>query len=172
MKAGKLKPVRRPYGWCPLATGNLAVGRVKWSQHSCERSLYQVMHVRRELLPSDWLNPPPLNQRLGDSLNNATVEQWLNQTSRDAGVVVLGTCCFLRSLLQGIKKMPTLKTFFKQSCPVCGRPLYIPVDLLGKEASCTHCSGVFAAEGQDAACDTLAARGRASKSRKQIIANA
>ncbi|EGF24397.1 hypothetical protein RBWH47_02942 [Rhodopirellula baltica WH47] len=46
--------------------------------------------------------------------------------------------------------MPILKTFFKQACPVCGRPLFIPVDLLGKEASCSHCSGVFAADGQDA----------------------
>jgi hypothetical protein len=43
-----------------------------------------------------------------------------------------------------------MKTFFKQSCPVCGRPLYVPVELWGGEASCSHCTGVFIADGQDA----------------------
>ncbi len=43
-----------------------------------------------------------------------------------------------------------MKQFFKQSCPVCGRPLYVPVELLGGGASCSHCSGIFIANDQDA----------------------
>jgi hypothetical protein len=42
-----------------------------------------------------------------------------------------------------------MKTYFKQPCPVCGRPLHVPVDLLGRDASCSHCSGVFTANGSD-----------------------
>jgi hypothetical protein len=42
-----------------------------------------------------------------------------------------------------------MKTHFKQPCPVCGRPLYVPVDLLGRDASCSHCSGVFTANDSD-----------------------
>lgn len=42
-----------------------------------------------------------------------------------------------------------MRTYFKQPCPVCGRPLYVPIELLGSDASCTHCSGVFAANGSD-----------------------
>jgi hypothetical protein len=42
-----------------------------------------------------------------------------------------------------------MKTYFKQPCPVCGRPLYVPVDLLGRDASCSHCSGVFTANDCD-----------------------
>ncbi len=43
--------------------------------------------------------------------------------------------------------MRPLKTFFRQSCPVCGRPLNVPIELLGSEASCSHCTGVFTANG-------------------------
>lgn len=42
-----------------------------------------------------------------------------------------------------------MKTYFKQPCPVCGRSLFVPVDLLGRDASCTHCSGIFTANGFD-----------------------
>ncbi len=42
-----------------------------------------------------------------------------------------------------------MKTYFKQSCPVCGRPLFVPVDLLGYAASCSHCLGTFIARNQD-----------------------
>jgi hypothetical protein len=42
-----------------------------------------------------------------------------------------------------------MKTYFKQPCPVCGRPLYVPIELLGRAASCSHCSGVFTANGSD-----------------------
>jgi len=40
-----------------------------------------------------------------------------------------------------------MKTFFRQPCPVCGRPLNVPVNLLGSEAACSHCSAIFIADG-------------------------
>lgn len=35
---------------------------------------------------------------------------------------------------------------FNQSCPVCGRPLRVPVSLLGQRVYCQHCGGGFVAE--------------------------
>lgn len=40
-----------------------------------------------------------------------------------------------------------MKTFFRQPCPVCGRPLNVPVNLLGSEAACSHCAANFIADG-------------------------
>ena len=40
-----------------------------------------------------------------------------------------------------------MDSFFKQPCPICGRPLHVPIILLGGEAACNHCSGVFTANG-------------------------
>jgi len=42
-----------------------------------------------------------------------------------------------------------MKTYFRQPCPICGRPLHVPIELLGSEASCNHCSGVFTAIGDE-----------------------
>jgi hypothetical protein len=42
-----------------------------------------------------------------------------------------------------------MKTFFRQPCPICGRPLNVPIELLGSEAWCVHCSGVFTANGDE-----------------------
>ncbi len=38
-----------------------------------------------------------------------------------------------------------MKTCFRQDCPVCGRPLRIAVELLGRDAICEHCQGNFVA---------------------------
>lgn len=35
--------------------------------------------------------------------------------------------------------------FFNQVCPVCGRPVRIRVNLLGRRVYCQHCGGGFTA---------------------------
>jgi hypothetical protein len=35
--------------------------------------------------------------------------------------------------------------FFVQECPVCGRPLQIRVEYLGRRLNCDHCGGAFIA---------------------------
>ena len=42
-----------------------------------------------------------------------------------------------------------MKTYFRQPCPICGRPLHVPIELLGSEASCSHRWGVFTAIGDE-----------------------
>ena len=39
----------------------------------------------------------------------------------------------------------SLKSVYVQTCPICGRPLEISVDYLGRELICDHCSGRFVA---------------------------
>lgn len=39
----------------------------------------------------------------------------------------------------------TVKVFFQQGCPVCGRRLEIDVSLLGRRVYCQHCGGGFVA---------------------------
>lgn len=43
--------------------------------------------------------------------------------------------------------MPNRETVvhFNQACPVCGRPLRVPVGLLGQRVYCQHCGGGFVA---------------------------
>ncbi len=45
--------------------------------------------------------------------------------------------------------MRTFKTFFRLACPICGRPLFVAIELLNREASCSHCTGVFTANGAE-----------------------
>lgn len=35
--------------------------------------------------------------------------------------------------------------YFVQECPVCGRPLQVRVEYLGKRLACNHCGGRFVA---------------------------
>ncbi len=35
--------------------------------------------------------------------------------------------------------------FFVQECPICGRPLQIRVEYLGRRLTCDHCGGPFIA---------------------------
>lgn len=35
---------------------------------------------------------------------------------------------------------------FNESCPVCGRRLMVPIELLGLEVQCSHCRGSFRAQ--------------------------
>jgi len=35
--------------------------------------------------------------------------------------------------------------YFVQECPICGRPLQIRVEYLGKRLACNHCNGRFVA---------------------------
>lgn len=37
------------------------------------------------------------------------------------------------------------EVFFNQGCPVCGRMLRVPVQLLGHRVYCQHCGGGFVA---------------------------
>jgi DNA-directed RNA polymerase subunit RPC12/RpoP len=37
------------------------------------------------------------------------------------------------------------KSVYVQECPICGRPLEISVEYLGKELICDHCGGRFIA---------------------------
>ena len=39
--------------------------------------------------------------------------------------------------------MPSFKATFMLSCPVCGRSMRVPVQLLGRTAACGHCHGTF-----------------------------
>jgi len=45
--------------------------------------------------------------------------------------------------------MPGIKTYFVQSCPVCGRSLHVSVQLLGQVVACQHCQGNFVACDRD-----------------------
>jgi hypothetical protein len=38
------------------------------------------------------------------------------------------------------------KYFYVQACPICGRPLEICVEYLGKQVVCDHCGGHFVAQ--------------------------
>jgi hypothetical protein len=49
--------------------------------------------------------------------------------------------------------MSNAATFFLQACPVCGRPLQVPDQLLGCGVTCQHCSGSFVANYETAADD-------------------
>lgn len=46
--------------------------------------------------------------------------------------------------------MENVATCFRQSCPVCGRPLNVSTELLGQKACCSHCFGVFVACNREA----------------------
>lgn len=37
------------------------------------------------------------------------------------------------------------RTHFVQECPICGRPLEILVEYLGRRVACNHCGGRFLA---------------------------
>lgn len=39
--------------------------------------------------------------------------------------------------------MPASPTVYVQPCPICSRPLQIPIRLLGKSAACYHCEATF-----------------------------
>jgi hypothetical protein len=39
----------------------------------------------------------------------------------------------------------SMRNFFYQECPVCGRHLRIRIEHLGKELACSHCQGAFIA---------------------------
>lgn len=41
--------------------------------------------------------------------------------------------------------MSLIPTYFVQSCPVCGRTLHVPIQLLGQRAACQHCRATFVA---------------------------
>lgn len=41
--------------------------------------------------------------------------------------------------------MTSIPTFYLQSCPVCSRPLRVPVQFLGQSVVCQHCRGTFVA---------------------------
>lgn len=41
--------------------------------------------------------------------------------------------------------MSTIATYFMQRCPVCSRPLQVPVELLGQTVACQQCSASFIA---------------------------
>ena len=41
--------------------------------------------------------------------------------------------------------MELMKTYFKQSCPTCGQPLFVSVDLRDSRVMCAQCSSVFLA---------------------------
>lgn len=45
--------------------------------------------------------------------------------------------------------MPAIRTAFLQPCPVCGRLLRVPLQLLGKNAACHHCEAMFVARDPD-----------------------
>ncbi len=38
-----------------------------------------------------------------------------------------------------------VSAYFYQECPVCGRPLQVRVEYLGRDVICEHCSGHFLA---------------------------
>jgi hypothetical protein len=44
--------------------------------------------------------------------------------------------------------------FFVQACPICGRPLQVPANLLGCGVTCQHCRGTFVANRETAADDS------------------
>ena len=41
--------------------------------------------------------------------------------------------------------MNAIPTYYLQPCPVCGRSLHVPVQLLGETAVCQHCRATFVA---------------------------
>ncbi|QDU30199.1 hypothetical protein ETAA8_53180 [Anatilimnocola aggregata] len=45
----------------------------------------------------------------------------------------------------------SIRNFFYQECPVCGRQLRIGVNHLGRELACSHCQGSFIARDPDIA---------------------
>lgn len=47
--------------------------------------------------------------------------------------------------------MPLIPTYYVQACPVCGRSLHVPVQLLGQAAACQHCRATFVAHDPHAA---------------------
>jgi tRNA G26 N,N-dimethylase Trm1 len=53
------------------------------------------------------------------------------------------------------KKTPA-RNIYLQNCPVCGRPLEIPLEYRGSRVNCRHCSGEFTAA--DPCSSTLAAQ--------------
>ena len=53
-----------------------------------------------------------------------------------------------------ISKFPTA---FLKHCPVCGRPLQVPVDSLGLQVICQHCGGRFLAAAESDAGERLSA---------------
>jgi hypothetical protein len=42
-------------------------------------------------------------------------------------------------------KTKTPSSCYLQSCPVCGRPLEIPIEYRGRKLNCRHCGGKFTA---------------------------
>jgi hypothetical protein len=51
--------------------------------------------------------------------------------------------------------VPAITTYFVQACPVCGRTLEVPIELLGETAACQHCTASFRA--RDTSRDPVAA---------------
>jgi hypothetical protein len=43
-------------------------------------------------------------------------------------------------------ELMSMRNFFYQECPVCGRHLRIRLEHLGKELACSHCQGAFIAQ--------------------------
>jgi len=43
----------------------------------------------------------------------------------------------------------SMRNFFYQECPVCGRHLRIRIEHLGRDLACTHCHGAFVASDPD-----------------------
>lgn len=39
--------------------------------------------------------------------------------------------------------MAAIPTTYMQTCPVCGRWLHVPVQLLGETVACQHCEATF-----------------------------
>lgn len=49
----------------------------------------------------------------------------------------------------------SIRNYYYQECPVCGRQLRIRVDHLGRELACSHCHGLFVARDPAIAQDPL-----------------
>lgn len=47
--------------------------------------------------------------------------------------------------MRTVSKSNAASTSFWQTCPVCGRPLQVAVELLGETVACSHCHGRFVA---------------------------
>lgn len=56
--------------------------------------------------------------------------------------------------------MAEFSTKFVRSCPVCGRPLQVPIELLGRSLTCSHCRASFLAVEESAPSETWRAASR------------
>jgi len=51
--------------------------------------------------------------------------------------------------------MFSIESYLMQLCPVCGRSLRVPEQLLGQWVACGHCQGMFEARGRIERIDLL-----------------